>query len=48
MHIVPRYKERSFAEFYAVQPGEQQNHSFEETKNLLKEAIEKIIHSEKV
>lgn len=48
MHIVPRYKERSFAEFYTVQPGEQQNHNFEETKNLLKEAIEKIIHSEKV
>lgn len=48
MHVVPRYKERSFAEFYTVQPGEQQNHNFEETKNLLKEAIEKIIHSEKV
>ncbi|WP_377866858.1 HIT family protein [Bacillus sp. R86525] len=47
MHVVPRYKERSFAEFYAVQPGEQQNHNFEETKKLLKEAIEKIIHSEK-
>ncbi len=48
MHVVPRYKERSFAEFYTVQPGEQQNHNFEETMNLLKEAIEKIIHSEKV
>ncbi|HDR7597503.1 TPA: HIT family protein [Bacillus mycoides] len=47
MHVVPRYKERSFAEFYTVQPGEQQNHNFEETKSLLKEAIEKIIHSEK-
>ena len=40
MHVVPRYKERSFAEFYMVQPGEKQNHNLEETQNLLKEAIE--------
>ena len=42
MHVVPRYKERSFAEFYMVQPGEKQNHNLEETQNLLKEAIEHI------
>ncbi|MEH7279443.1 HIT family protein, partial [Bacillus toyonensis] len=47
MHVVPRYKERSFAEFYTVQPGEKQNHNFEETKTLLKEAIENILHPEK-
>ncbi|WP_117584425.1 HIT family protein [Bacillus wiedmannii] len=47
MHVVPRYKERSFAEFYTVQPGEKQNHNFEETKNLLKEAIEQILLTEK-
>ncbi|PGO23598.1 HIT family protein [Bacillus cereus] len=47
MHVVPRYKERSFAEFYAVQPGEQQNHNFEETKNLLKDAIEQILFTKK-
>ena len=47
MHVVPRYKERSFAEFYTVQPGEKQNHNFEETQNLLKEAIEQIMHTEK-
>ncbi|MGQ0441576.1 hypothetical protein ACT4UT_37660, partial [Bacillus sp. B-TM1] len=27
MHVVPRYKERSFAEFYMVQPAEKQNHN---------------------
>lgn len=48
MHVVPRYKERPFAEFYMVQSGEKQNHNFEETKHLLKEAIEQIIHIEKV
>ncbi|WP_156576670.1 HIT family protein [Bacillus luti] len=48
MHVVPRYKERSFAEFYTVQPGEKQNHNLEETKYLLKEAIEQILHIEKV
>ncbi|MBQ3410217.1 MAG: HIT family protein, partial [Bacillus sp. (in: Bacteria)] len=34
MHVVPRDKERSFAEFYMVQSGEKQNHNFEETKRL--------------
>ena len=48
VHVVPRYKERSFAEFYTVQLGEEKNHNFEETKNLLKEAIEQILHIEKV
>ncbi len=48
MHVVPRYKERSFAEFYMVQPGEKKNHNFEEAKNLLKEEIEQILHIEKV
>ncbi|KAA0805524.1 HIT family protein [Bacillus tropicus] len=48
MHVVPRYKERPFAEFYMVQSGEKQNHNFEETKHLLKEAIEQILHIEKV
>ncbi|WP_410984572.1 HIT family protein [Bacillus cereus] len=47
MHAVPRYKERSFAEFYTVQPGEKQNHNFEETKKLLIEAIDQILHIEK-
>ncbi|RBP22111.1 MULTISPECIES: HIT family protein [Bacillus] len=47
MHIVPRYKERSFAEFYTVQPGENQSHGFEEAQVLLKEAIEQILHTEK-
>ncbi len=47
MHVVPRYKERSFAEFYTVQPGEKKNHNFEETRNLLKEAIEQIRLTEK-
>lgn len=47
MHVVPRYKERSFAEFYMVQPGEKQNHNLEETKNLLKEAIEHMLLTEK-
>jgi histidine triad (HIT) family protein len=48
MHVVPRYKERSFAEVYTIQPGEKQNYNLEETKNLLKEAIEQILHIEKV
>lgn len=48
MHVVPRYKERPFAEFYMVQSGEKQNHNFEETKHLLKEAIEQMLHIEKV
>ncbi|MCU5454943.1 HIT family protein [Bacillus cereus] len=48
VHVVPRYKERSFAEFYTVQLGEEQNHNLEETKNLLKEAIEQILLTEKV
>lgn len=47
MHVVPRYKERSFAEFYMVQPGEKQNHNLEETQNLLKEAIEHMLLTEK-
>ncbi|MGG0720984.1 HIT family protein [Bacillus mycoides] len=47
MHVVPRYKERSFAEFYTVQPGENQSHGFEEAQVLLKEAIEQILHTEK-
>ena len=41
MHVVPRYKERSFAEFYTVQSGEKKNHNLEEIKTLLKEEIEK-------
>ena len=40
MHVVPRYKERSFAEFYMVQPGQKKNHNLEEIKTLLKEEIE--------
>ncbi|PFV82745.1 HIT family protein [Bacillus sp. AFS059628] len=47
MHVVPRYKERSFAEFYMVQPEEKQNHNLEETQNLLKEAIEHMLLTEK-
>lgn len=47
MHVVPRYKERSFAEFYMVQSGEKQNHNFEETKHLLRESIEKILLTKK-
>lgn len=48
MHVVPRYKERSFAEFYTIQPGEEQNHNLEETKYLLKEEIENMLLTEKV
>lgn len=47
MHVVPRYKERSFAEFYTVQLGDKKNHNLEETKTLLKEEIEKILYIEK-
>ncbi|MDA1600254.1 HIT family protein [Bacillus cereus] len=47
MHVVPRYKERSFAEFYTVQLGEKKNYNLEETKNLLKEAIEQMRLTEK-
>ncbi|HDR7792890.1 TPA: HIT family protein [Bacillus luti] len=47
MHVVPRYKERSFAEFYTVEPGEKQHHDFEETKKLLKNAIEEMLYIEK-
>ncbi|MGD6892344.1 HIT family protein [Bacillus mobilis] len=47
MHVVPRYKERSFAEFYMVQLGEKENYNLEETKHLLKEAIERILLTEK-
>ncbi|MGH1297552.1 HIT family protein [Bacillus pretiosus] len=47
MHVVPRYKERSFAEFYMVQLGEKKNHNFEETKHLLRESIEKILLTKK-
>ncbi|HCX49722.1 MAG TPA: HIT family protein, partial [Bacillus sp. (in: Bacteria)] len=43
----PRYKERSFAEFYTVQSGEKKNHNLEEIKTLLKEEIEKILHTKK-
>lgn len=48
MHVVPRNKERSFAEFYTVQPEEKKNHNLEEIKTLLKEEIEKILHTKKV
>ncbi|CAM4209152.1 HIT family protein [Bacillus wiedmannii] len=48
MHVVPRYKERSFAEFYTVQPGEKKDYNLEETKHLLQEVIEKILVTEKV
>ncbi len=48
MHVVPRYKERSFAEFYTVKPGEKKNHNLEEIKTLLKEEIEKILHKKGV
>lgn len=47
MHVIPRYKERSFAEFYTVQLGEKKNYNLEETKNLLKEAIEQMLLTEK-
>ncbi len=47
MHVVPRYKERSFAEFYTVQLGEKKNYNLEETKHLLQEAIEQIPPTEK-
>ncbi|HFK1765950.1 MULTISPECIES: HIT family protein [Bacillus] len=47
MHVVPRYKERSFAEFYMVQLGEKKNHNLEETQNLLQEAIEQILLTKK-
>ncbi|MED3123845.1 HIT family protein [Bacillus wiedmannii] len=47
MHVVPRYKGRSFAEFYTVQLGEKKNYNLEETKNLLKEAIEQILLTKK-
>jgi len=47
MHVVPRYKERSFAEFYTVQSGEKKNYNFEGTQNLLKEAIEQILLTKK-
>ncbi|HDV8363073.1 HIT family protein [Bacillus cereus] len=47
MHVVPRYKERSFTEFYTVKPGEKKNHNLEEIKTLLKEEIEKILHTKK-
>lgn len=47
MHVVPRYKERSFAEFYTVQPGEKESHNLEETKALLKEEIERILYIKK-
>ncbi|MFB5688733.1 HIT family protein [Bacillus cereus] len=47
MHVVPRYKERSFAEFYTVQSGEKKNHNLEEIKTLLKEEIEKTLHTKK-
>lgn len=47
MHVVPRYKERSFAEFYTVQSGEKKNHNLEEIKTLLKEGIEQVLLTEK-
>ncbi|KPU56760.1 HIT family protein [Bacillus wiedmannii] len=47
MHVVPRYKERSFAEFYTVQLGEKKNYNLEETKHLLQEAIEQMLFTEK-
>ncbi|ENL4422871.1 MULTISPECIES: HIT family protein [Bacillus] len=47
MHVVPRYKERSFAEFYTVQSGEKKNHNLEEIKTLLKEEIEQVLLTEK-
>ncbi|MEN1937664.1 HIT family protein [Paenibacillus sp. 102] len=42
MHVVPRFKEQSFAEFYMEQSmdSEDKNYNFEETRKLLKEAIE--------
>ncbi|MED2182710.1 HIT family protein [Bacillus wiedmannii] len=47
MHVVPRYKERSFAEFYTGQLGEKKNYNLEETKHLLQEAIEQMLFTEK-
>ncbi|PEQ01023.1 HIT family protein [Bacillus wiedmannii] len=47
MHVVPRYKERSFAEFYTVEIGEKKNYNLEETKHLLQEAIEQMLFTEK-
>ncbi|PGD03103.1 HIT family protein [Bacillus wiedmannii] len=47
MHVVPRYKERSFAEFYTVELGEKKNYNLEETKYLLQEAIEQMLFTEK-
>ncbi len=49
MHVVPRYKERSFAKFYMEQSMDSEggNYNFEETKKLLQEAIEQIIEIEK-
>lgn len=47
MHVVPRYKERSFAEFYTMQTGVKQNHNLEETKHLLKEVIDQMLFTEK-
>ncbi|PHD24874.1 HIT family protein [Bacillus wiedmannii] len=47
MHVVPRYKERSFAEFYTVELGEKKNYNLEETKHLLQEAIEQMLFTEK-
>ena len=47
MHVVPRYKERSFAEFYTVQSGEKKNHNLEEIKTLLEEEIEKTLQTKK-
>ncbi|WP_157412256.1 HIT family protein [Bacillus cereus] len=47
MHVVPRYKERSFTEFYTVQSGEKKNHNLEEIKTLLKEEIEQVLLTEK-
>ncbi|CUB51963.1 AP-4-A phosphorylase [Bacillus subtilis] len=47
MHVVPRYKERSFAEFYTVQQGEKKSYNLEEIKTLLKEELEKILHTKK-
>ncbi|MDZ5607539.1 HIT family protein [Bacillus pseudomycoides] len=48
MHVVPRYKEQSFAEFYMEQSGSgNKSHNFEDTKKLLREAIEQIMEIEK-
>ncbi|PEP25462.1 HIT family protein [Bacillus wiedmannii] len=47
MHVVPRYKEPSFAEFYTVELGEKKNYNLEETKHLLQEEIEQMLFTEK-